>query len=81
MRYLLSIHAQEQLLKPERNIPREVFEQVMINPEQVDLLHKMERPIYYEHLLTIVLSQSQSNRSILQAKSRNTGRNNESNLR
>lgn len=37
MNYILSIHAQEQLIKPARNIPREVFEQVMLNPEQVVL--------------------------------------------
>ncbi len=37
MSYILTTHAQEQLVKPERNIPREVFEQVMMKPEQVVL--------------------------------------------
>ena len=35
MNYVLSKHAQEQLVKPERQIPREVFERVMVAPEQV----------------------------------------------
>lgn len=35
--YILSQHAQEQLIKTERNIPFLVFEQVMVEPEQVVL--------------------------------------------
>ncbi|MGF1570666.1 MAG: hypothetical protein ACFCVD_21765 [Nodosilinea sp.] len=35
MNYILSAHAQEQLIKPERKIPRDVFERMMVSPEQV----------------------------------------------
>lgn len=37
MHYILSTHAQEQLMKSERKIPLEVFERVMVTPEQVVL--------------------------------------------
>lgn len=45
MNYILSIHAQEQLTKPERSIPQDVFEQVMISPEQV-VLDEYEGTVY-----------------------------------
>lgn len=45
MNYTLSTHAQEQLLKPERKIPRAVFEQVMVQPEQV-VLDEYGDPVY-----------------------------------
>lgn len=50
MNYTLTDHAQEQLVKPERKIPREVFERVMVSPEQV-VLDEYGEPVYQSRFI------------------------------